>query len=79
MFEEHVLLANGESVVLQLAGNGFFFLGVRKKGKFLVEYKGDESGGTRTIHGRRSRYEFKSVEKLRYDFERDAENAQPQG
>lgn len=29
--------------------------------------------GRRTVRGRSSAYEFKSVEKLRYDFERDVE------
>jgi hypothetical protein len=29
--------------------------------------------GRRTVRGRSSPYEFKSVEKLRYDFERDVE------
>ncbi len=29
--------------------------------------------GRRTVRGRVSHYEFKSVEKLRYDFERDVE------
>ena len=29
--------------------------------------------GHRTVRGRSTRYEFRSVEKLRYDFERDVE------
>ena len=29
--------------------------------------------GRRTVRGRSTAYEFKSVEKLRYDFERDVE------
>ena len=33
----------------------------------LVEYQ----NGRRTVRGRRSPYEFRSVEQLRYDFERD--------
>ena len=33
----------------------------------LVEYQ----NGRRTVRGRRSAYEFRSVEQLRYDFERD--------
>ena len=35
----------------------------------LVEY----SGGVRRVRGRSQRYEFRSVEQLRYDFERDVE------
>jgi hypothetical protein len=37
----------------------------------MVEY----SDGRRRVHGRASRYEFRSVEQLRYDFERDVESA----
>ena len=33
----------------------------------LVEYE----NGRRRVRGRASRYEFRSVEQLRYDFERD--------
>lgn len=37
----------------------------------LVEYE----DGRRRVKGRSSRYEFRSVEQLRYDFERDVEAA----
>ena len=37
----------------------------------LVEYK----NGVRRVRGRRLPYEFRSVEQLRYDFERDVEAA----
>jgi hypothetical protein len=37
----------------------------------LVEYE----DGRRRVRGRASRYEFRSVEQLRYDFERDVEAA----
>jgi hypothetical protein len=37
----------------------------------LVEYE----NGRRRLRGRASRYEFRSVEQLRYDFERDVEAA----
>lgn len=37
----------------------------------LVEYE----NGRRKVRGRTSRYEFRSVEQLRYDFERDVEAA----
>lgn len=37
----------------------------------LVEY----SNGVKRIRGRQARYEFRSVEQLRYDFERDVEAA----
>jgi len=35
----------------------------------LVEYR----DGRRRLRGRWSRYEFRSIEQLRYDFERDVE------
>lgn len=37
----------------------------------LVEYE----NGRRKVRGRSTRYEFRSVEQLRYDFERDVEAA----
>ena len=37
----------------------------------LVEY----SNGVKRVRGRRSPYTFRSVEQLRYDFERDVEAA----
>ena len=37
----------------------------------LVEY----ADGARSVRGRRLPYEFRSVEQLRYDFERDVEAA----
>ncbi len=37
----------------------------------LVEYR----DGARRVRGRRLPYEFRSVEQLRYDFERDVEAA----
>ena len=37
----------------------------------IVEYK----NGMKNIRGRKSPYEFRSVEQLRYDFERDVETA----
>lgn len=36
----------------------------------LVEY----TDGRRRVRGRSSRYQFRSVEQLRYDFERDVES-----
>ena len=37
----------------------------------LVEY----ANGVKTVRGRKSAYAFRSVEQLRYDFERDVEAA----
>ena len=48
-----------------------FVLSFEKDGAILVEY----ASGKRTAGGRTGPYEFTSVEKLRYDFERDVEGA----
>ena len=37
----------------------------------IVEYR----NGMKRVHGRTAAYEFRSVEQLRYDFERDVEAA----
>lgn len=52
-----------------------FLLSFEHDGEIRVEYR----PGRRTVHGRSLPYEFKSIEKLRYDFERDVENALRQG
>lgn len=67
MFEERVLLREGFVLEARILDGPDFVLSLRKGGTVLVEYS---SAG---------RYEFKSVEKLRYDFQRDAEDALRQG
>jgi hypothetical protein len=63
MFEERLLLPDGFVLEARIFDGRSFVLSLRKGKTLLVEY-GNASG-----------YEFKSVEKLRYDFQRDAENA----
>ena len=67
MFEERLLLPDGFILEARIIDGMEFVLSLRKGKTILVEYSnaGD--------------YEFKSVEKLRYDFERDAEDALRQG
>ena len=67
MFEERVVLAGGVRLELIFHSPSDFRLACLKGRKPLVEYHG------------KSRYEFKSVEKLRFDFERDVEDALRQG
>jgi hypothetical protein len=67
MFEEKLLLPDGFVLEARIAGDMDFVLSLRKGETTLVEYR--NAGG----------YDFKSVEKLRYDFERDVENALRQG
>ena len=63
MFQEQVVLADGVLLELLFDSPSSYSLACRKHGRLLVEF----SSG--------SRYEFKSVEKLRYDFERAVEDA----
>jgi hypothetical protein len=67
MFEERLLLPDGFVLEARIFDDQEFVLSLRKGKTLLVEYSNA------------SRYEFKSVEKLRYDFERDAEDALRQG
>ena len=66
-YEERVVLAGGVVYELVFRSASDYRLTCRKAGRLLAEY-----GSARP-------YEFKSVEKLRYDFERDAEDALRQG
>jgi hypothetical protein len=63
MFHERVVLADGVLVELLFDSQASYRLACSKGGRLLVEYSSA------------SRYEFKSVEQLRYDFERAVEDA----
>ena len=67
MFAERLLLPDGFVLEAWISDDRDFVLSLRKGKTLLVEYRNT------------SRYEFKSVEKLRYDFERDVEDALHQG
>ena len=67
MFEERFLLPDDFVLETRIFDGMDFVLLLRKGKTILVEYS-NASG-----------YEFKSVEKLRYDFERDVEDALRQG
>jgi hypothetical protein len=67
MFEERLLLPEGFILEARVADDLDFVLSLRKGDATLVTYR--TAGG----------YEFRSVEKLRYDFQRDAEDALRQG
>jgi hypothetical protein len=67
MFEERLLLPDGYILEARILDGMEFVLSLRKGKTTLVEYS------------KASGYEFKSVEKLRYDFERDVEDALRQG
>lgn len=67
MFEERLVMNDGVLYELVFHSPSNFRLACLKGKHLLVEYRSA------------SAYEFKSVEKLRYDFERDAENVLRQG
>ena len=67
MYREHLILDQGFILEIVFSGEAQWKLSLKKGRKLLVEYA---SGIP---------YDFKSVEQLRYDFERDVENAQRQG
>jgi len=67
MLEEQLILHDGFVLEARILHGMEFVLSLRKGKAILVEYS--NAGG----------YEFRSVEKLRYDFERDAEDALRQG
>lgn len=79
MLDERVMLPGGRRIEISLAARGRYRLACLAKGERLVEYLGDGSRHRRRVRGRESAYEFRSVEQLRYDFERDAEDAQRPG
>jgi hypothetical protein len=64
MLRERVLLG-GQALVVELDRDRAYRLAYGD----LVEYR----PGRRRIRGRSSAYQFRSVEQLRYDFERDVE------
>ena len=63
MFEERIVLADGVRIELSFTSTSNYRLACLKGKRLLVEYRSGRA------------YEFKSVEKLRYDFERDVEKA----
>ena len=65
LLQEKVLLADGTLLEVELAAGGAY----RLRYGALVEY----ADGRRRVCGRALPYAFRSVEQLRYDFERDVE------
>jgi hypothetical protein len=67
MFQERMMRDDGVLLELTFRSPSNYRLACRKGRRLLVEY------------GSASAYQFKSVEKLRYDFQRDVEKALRQG
>ncbi len=66
LLTEKVLLADGTLLEIELAADGSY----RLRYGALVEYRNHR----RRVGGRALPYDFRSVEQLRYDFERDVES-----
>jgi hypothetical protein len=80
MYEEWIVLDGGRVLEMRLTRDLEYVLRLREGSEILVEYCNEnESEHVRCARGRETAYEFRSVEQLRYDFERDAEDAERQG
>jgi len=67
MLQEKIVLADDVVFELRFHSPSSYRLACSRAGRLLVEYSSAKA------------YPFKSVEKLRYDFERDAEDALREG
>ncbi len=79
MFEERVVLEGGNAMELRFSSSSDYALRWLGRAGPVIEYFSRGRGHRRRAGGREEAYEFRSVEQLRYDFERDAEDAQRQG
>jgi hypothetical protein len=76
---DRVLLPDGAALETALwsdgAGRARYRLRYGRDGAWLVQYDNEAGrGDRRLVRSRATRYEFRSVEQLRYDFERDIED-----
>lgn len=74
-YREAVRLADRVTVEAVVAPDRGYRLALFEEGTPRVEYWNDRAGHYRRVGERTSAYEFRSIEQLRYDFERDAEDA----
>ena len=70
LLSEKVLLEGG-LLEIELHDGLRYRLRYRRRSGELIEYR----DGVRTVRGRAAPYEFRSVEQLRYDFEKDIADA----
>jgi hypothetical protein len=74
-YQEVVRLAGGSTLLARVAADRSYRLGLYRHGAPLVEFWSDGDAHRRRVGERTFTYEFRSIEQLRYDFERDAQNA----
>ena len=72
MLDARILLPRGALLEVLLQPQLRYRLRYGRPGDWQVIYE----DGWRSVRGRRSAYGFRSVEQMRYDFERDVERAQ---
>lgn len=74
-YGEILRLPDGATLVARVSSDRAYRLGLYRRGVPLVEFRGEGAVHQRRVADRVCAYEFRSIEQLRYDFERDAENA----
>jgi hypothetical protein len=74
-YRERVRLAGGVIVEACVAPGRSYRLALFREGTPRVEFWSDGAFHRRRVGERTTAYEFRSIEQLRYDFERDAEDA----
>lgn len=74
-FEERLRLADGSTLIARVGPALDYRLGLYRRSAPLVEFWSEDAMHRRRVGDRISSYEFRSIEQLRYDFERDVENA----
>ena len=72
---ERVRLADGVTVEAHVTPDRGYRLALCRRGMPRVEFWSDGVVHRRRVGERTTAYEFRSIEQLRYDFERDAEDA----
>ena len=74
-YHEIVRLADGTTFDACVAPDREFRIGLYRRGAPLVEFWSEAGTYRRRVGDRVTAYAFRSIEQLRYDFERDAQNA----
>jgi len=74
-YRELVRLADGVTVEARVTPERGYRIALFRRGTPRVEFWNDGTVHHRRVGERTTAYDFRSIEQLRYDFERDAEDA----
>ena len=74
-YEETLRLPDDSTLLARVGPGPDYRLGLYRRGMPLVEFWSEGDVHRRRAGDRVAGYEFRSIEQLRYDFERDAEDA----